>query len=169
MPKSPTLKLPDDLEQCQQMIRQIHEQMESLQEQLQVLLRARYGRKSETILVGQLRLFGEQPTEPEADDSQPAGEAEQVRKTHGRKKPPKDLPRVRREYNVDESERPCPYCSTVREIIGEEVSEQYDYTPASIRVIEHVRLKRSCKSCGEQVIVADKPKEVIEKGLAAPS
>lgn len=169
MPKSPTLKLPNDLEQCQQMIVQMHEQMESLQEQLQVLLRARYGRKSETIPVGQLRLFGEQPAEPEAEVAQTAGEVEPGRKAHGRKKPSKDLPRVRREYDVDESERPCPDCSAVREVIGEEVSEQYDYTPASVRVIEHVRIKRSCKKCGEHVIMADKPKDVIEKGLAAPS
>lgn len=169
MPKSPKLNLPDDLEQCQKMILHMQEQMESLQEQVQLLLRARYGRKSETIPAGQLRLFGEQTAELEADDARQTGEVELARKAHGRKKPSKDLPRVRREYDVIESARPCPDCCTVREIIGEEVSEQYDYTPASIRVIEHVRLKRSCKKCGEHVIVAEKPKEVIEKGLAAAS
>lgn len=55
------------------------------------------------------------------------------------------------------------------EVIGEEVSEQYDYSPASIRVIEHVRLKRACRACGEHVAIAEKPKEVLERCLATPS
>ena len=56
----------------------------------------------------------------------------------------------------------------MREVIGEETSEQYDYSPASIHIIEHVRLKRACKSCAEHVVVAPKPASVIDKGLAAP-
>ncbi len=40
------------------------------------------------------------------------------------------------------------------------------YSPASIQIIEHVRIKRACKQCAENVIVASKPASVIEKGLA---
>jgi transposase len=63
----------------------------------------------------------------------------------------------------------------VREIIGEETSEQLDYEPAKLSVIEHVRLKYACKACeeaaaegGPQIATAEKPLAPIEKGLAAP-
>jgi transposase len=52
--------------------------------------------------------------------------------------------------------------------IGEEVSEQIEYQPAEFYIIEHVRPKYACKHCEGQVVVADKPSQPIEKGLAGP-
>ncbi|MCK4628487.1 MAG: IS66 family transposase zinc-finger binding domain-containing protein [Sedimentisphaerales bacterium] len=40
--------------------------------------------------------------------------------------------------------------------IGAEKSEQLDYIPASLRVIEHVRFKYACKHCEQKVVTADK-------------
>lgn len=166
MRKTTDLKLPTDLGQCQQMIVQMHEQMQSMQGQLDALLRARFGAKGETIPVGQLRLFGDEPAA--LVKSEAATEEPTERSSHGRRKPSKDLPRQRVVYDLPAEEHACPTCSRVREVIGEETSEQYDYTPASIQVIEHVRLKRACRKCAENVVVAPKPATVIERGLAAP-
>lgn len=138
-----------------------------MQGQLQALLRARYGSKVESIPPGQLRLF-EGMTENAEEVEVPVAPNETVSKSHGRKRISKALPRVPQVYDVSASEIPCPGCGEDRQIIGEEKSEQYDYSPASIKVIEHIRLRRACKSCAEHVIIALRPASVIEKGMAAP-
>ena len=61
-------------------------------------------------------------------------------KKRGRKPLPADLPRVRIEHDVADSERICP-CGCARKVIGEECSEQLDIIPAKIRVLLHVRKK----------------------------
>lgn len=161
------LKVPEDLQQCQQLIVSMHQQMRNMQSQLDVLLRAQFGQKSESLPVGQLRIFEEQAenAEPALDIADEVAGTEK-KQSHGRKSLSRDLPRVRKIYDIPESEICCPECNREREIIGEEKSEQYDYTPASIQIIEHVRLKRACKSCAEHVVTAAKPAMVIEKGLA---
>lgn len=164
MRKTQLLNVPNDLQQCQQMIVTMFEQMQSMQGQLDSLLRARYGMKSEAFSAGQLRLFEENEKEV-VPDPKPADVETQVT-GHGRKKPSKELARTEITYAVPEDQLPCPNCSQLRYVIGEERSEQYDYTPASIRVVEHIRLKRACKDCSEHVIVAEKPPSPIEKGSA---
>ena len=62
----------------------------------------------------------------------------------------------------------CPCCGAARQRIGQETSEQLDYIPASLFVVEHIRPKYACKACEANVIVADKPTQPIEKGLAGP-
>ena len=69
MAKNQTIKVPEDLEQCQELIVQMHEQMQGMQAQLDLLLRARFGKKSESIPVGQLRLFADEPEDEEAQPS----------------------------------------------------------------------------------------------------
>jgi transposase len=63
----------------------------------------------------------------------------------------------------------------MRHVIGQEISEQLDFVPAKVTVIEHVRIKYACPSCeeraaegGPQITTAEKPLAPIEKGLAAP-
>jgi transposase len=38
----------------------------------------------------------------------------------------------------------------MRHVIGQEISEQLDYVPAKVTVIEHVRIKYACPSCEEK-------------------
>jgi transposase len=76
------------------------------------------------------------------------------------------LPRKRIEYVVTTAELPCPDCGEVRKEIGESISEQYEYIPASVCVIEHARTKYACASCQGNVIIAEAPAKPIEKGLA---
>jgi transposase len=94
---------------------------------------------------------------------------------HGRRRLPSNLPRQKVIHDLPEEQKPCPGCGQVRHVIGQEVSEQLDYTPAKLTVLEHVRLKYACRACeekvaegGPQIVTAEKPLSPIEKGLAAP-
>jgi len=160
-------ELPSEVTECHQLILQMQVQMQSMQGQLDALLRARYGSKVEKVDFGQLRLFEESTPQAESVVEPQSTHSIEV-KAHGRKRISKELPREQREYDVEKDNIPCPGCKRDREIIGKETSEQYDYSPASIKVIEHIRLKRACKHCAEHVVLAEKPKAVIEKGMAAP-
>ena len=179
--------LPKDLVSCHAMIGQLLEilqnanrKISTMEHQLQQLLRRLYGRSSEKIDPKQMALFAEMleqlqsqnpPAEPE-----PAAAATSVAASgngHGRRKLPADLPRQRVIHDLPEDEKPCPCCGRMRQVIGQDVSEQIDFVPAQVKVIEHVRLKYACKACeaaadGPQIATAEKPLAPIEKGLAAP-
>jgi transposase len=152
-----------------------------MEHQLGQLLRRLYGRSSEKIDPKQMALFAEllkqlEAQSPMAQEPPPAPPATTIpRKGHGRRRIPDDLPRERVIHDLPEDEKPCPCCGTMRTVIGQETSEQLDYVPARLKVIEHVRLKYVCKQCevkaaegGPQIATAEKPLAPIEKGLAAP-
>jgi transposase len=165
------------LEQLQQKSREI----DSLQPQLQQLLRRLFGRSAEKIDPKQMTLFEtllnqlapptpapETAPEPAPTASRPAANG------HGRKRLPADLPRQKIIHDLPEEEKPCPCCGKVRHVISQEVSEQLEYIPAKLTVIEHVRLTYACRACekkvtesGPQIVTAAKPLSPIEKGLAA--
>ena len=162
--------------------------IESLQHQLQQLLRRLYGRSAEKIDPQQMLLFesllnqlapptnaaDQTPAPDEAESSTP--ESPQPKgHGHGRRRLPKDLPREKIVHDLPENEKPCPCCGQMRHVIGQEISEQLDYVPARLKVIEHVRLTYACPTCeaqaaegGPQITTAEKPLAPIEKGLAAP-
>ncbi len=56
----------------------------------------------------------------------------------------------------------------MRPRIGCETSEQLEFVPAVLKVIEHVRWKYACCTCQEHVAVAPPPSKPIEKGLPGP-
>lgn len=179
--------LPGDLAACHALIRQLltqlghsHRQINQMEHQIQQLLRRLYGRSAETIDPKQMVMFTELleelkkhvPPEPEL---KPAPAANPNRVGHGRRKLPADLPREQILHDLPDHEKPCPGCGTMRTVIGREVSEQIDYVPATLKVIEHVRLTYGCRACeqaaaehGPQIATAEKPLSPIEKGLAAP-
>jgi transposase len=154
--------------------------IEQLQHQLQQLLRRLFGRSAEKVDPKQMLLFETllnqlapptptPPPEPAPVASHPSTNG------HGRRRLPSDLPRQKIVHDLPESEKPCPCCGQMRHVIGQEISEQLDYVPAELTVIEHVRLKYACRDCeqnaaegGPQIITAEKPLSPIEKGLAAP-
>ncbi len=179
--------LPDDVSACHAMIGQLLDNLQDatrkisqMEHQLQQLLRRLYGRSSEKLDPNQMALFAEMlkqleaqspPAEPESVPAAPAAN----HNGHGRRRLAPDLPRQRVVHDLAEEDKPCPCCGQMRTVIGEEVSEQLDYEPAKVKVIEHVRLKYMCKACeqsaaedGPQIATAEKPLSPIEKGLAAP-
>jgi transposase len=66
------------------------------------------------------------------------------------------------------AERLCPCCGVERQPIGVETTEQYDYKPAEVFVIEHQQVKYACKCCEGEVALAAKPAQPIAKGLPGP-
>lgn len=174
--------LPDDLAVLKRMIRELldllhrsQHRSELLEHRLDQLLRRVYGPRSERIDPGQLSLF-----EPEASSAaeacaaspaaveEPRAEPRSRRSSPGRRKLPADLPRRQMLYELPEAERLCPCCGELRQQIGTETSEQLEYHPASLYVIEHRRAKYACRSCEEHVLVAPKPPQPIDKGLPGP-
>jgi len=181
--------LPGDLATCHALIHVQREQLDNatrkitkMEHQLQQLLRRMYGRSSERIDPKQLALFAEllkqlegQNPSPVQPEPAPTPTPAPNHKGHGRRKLAPDLPRDTVVHDLPEEEKPCPCCGTMRTVIGQEVSEQLDYEPAKVKVIEHVRLKYICKECerktaegGPQIQVALRPLWPIEKCLAAP-
>src|SRR3954452_13265752 len=122
---------------------------ERLRERLDQLLRRLYGPRSERLNPDQLLLFAEPPADEDVTPpaSDPGEAAKPRRKGHGRQQLPRHLPRDRRVYELSEAERLCHGCGQARVVIGQEVSEQLDYEPASLTVIEHVRLTYACPCC----------------------
>jgi transposase len=65
------------------------------------------------------------------------------------------------------AERLCPECGRDRPAIGVETTEQYDYKPAEVFVVEHQQVKYACKCCQGHVVKAPKPAQPIDKALPA--
>jgi len=152
-------------------------EIERLQERLQLLLQRLYGRRSEKLDPDQLLLFLEQgaaPTEAipphatEAPDDEETPPSRGKRRRERRAVKLKDLPRQRIEHDVALELRVCGDCGNEKHKIGEEVSEEIDYVPASVIVNEHVRPKYACRDCGDGVVIADLPPRLIEGGLPGP-
>src|SRR2546426_1251983 len=154
--------------------------IEHLQHKLQCLLRRLYGSSSEKLDPKQLVLFQElleqlAPGRPAADAAESISSPEKPkRKGHGRKRRG-ELRRETKIHDLPEQEKSCPCCGTMRHVIGRQTSEQLDYEPAKVWMVEHVRLTYACPHCekqaaegGSQITTASKPLSPIEKGLAAP-
>ncbi len=70
-------------------------------------------------------------------------------------------------FDLADHERQCPECQMELRHIGEEISEQLEYVPASLHVVQQACQKYACpKGC--TVVTAAKPLAPIEKGLAGP-
>jgi transposase len=182
--------LPDDLDQLRAVLlseRAQHEatlaqaeatvsaQQRTIQQQEQTiarLLRRMYGPQQERIDPNQLTLFDTRELETLAEElaaqQMPAASSCARKHGHGRRPLPRNLPREQVVYELPEAERHCPCCGEVRQEIGRETSEQLEYIPGTMKVIEHVRLKYACRGCQEQVAIAAKPPQPIDKGLPGP-
>lgn len=166
--------LPEDVAQLKRLVLDEHQRAEMLQFKLDNLIRLHYGSSSEkrSDPPGQQLLFElparPAPAEAEPEIETPTPDAQPKKHGGGRKPLPKDLPRERREYTLPESERKCSCCGEVMQPFGEESSEQLEYIPASLKVIEHARIKYACQACQERPAIAPPPEKVIDKGLAGP-
>jgi transposase len=145
------------------------------------LLKRFYGPKNETFDPRQLLLFGERIDQLPLDEiklKEETGEEVVTRRVqkkhkHGRNPLPDHLPRIEIEHDLSETEKLCPCCGELRCRIGQEISEQLEYLPASFKVLRHIRPKYACRACdaaGENpnITVQPKPPQPIDKGLAGP-
>lgn len=96
-------------------------------------------------------------------------------KSKPKRKPlPKDLPRETRVIDIADEEKVCPCCNGELHQLGFETSEQLEYIPATIKVIETVRPKYACRTCERKnthtpIKIADVPASPIPKSIATPS
>ena len=97
------------------------------------------------------------------------------KRKRGKRKPlPQNLERVRQEFDLSDEEKICPDHGTPLVKIGENVTEQLDYIPAKLRVIENVTFTYKCPCCSEEndseKIIASLPdQQPIPKSFASPS
>jgi transposase len=96
------------------------------------------------------------------------------RDKHGRQQLPDSLERIEIEHDLADGEKSCPACGEARQRIGQEVSEQIEYFPASFKVLRHIRHKYACGQCdgdgyNPNIATATKPAQPIERGLPGPS
>jgi transposase len=52
--------------------------------------------------------------------------------------------------------------------IGEDVTEELEYKPASFFVIDHVRVKYACRACEQGIVRTPMPERPIERGRPGP-
>lgn len=149
-------------------------EIEQLQHRLHLLLKRLYGPRSEKMSGPGLFDDCELPDEPVSPPAPepaptPTDSAEPTKPGHGRRKLPTDLPRVRIDHDLSEAEKLCPCCQTLRVKVGEEVTEQLDYRPASLFVVERHRAKYLCRVCEPlQHQTAEMPPQPIDKGMPGP-
>jgi transposase len=167
---NPDLPLPDDVPALQQLVRdllaevrRLRQENEELRHRLDQALRLHFGQRSERSRPRRARV----PCDREERDEA------RSRPGHGRQPLPAHLPRQRVEYDLAEADRPCPCCGRPRVCIGEQVTEQLDYHPASYFVVQHVRKTWACRSCdgpSERRFATAGPAVVgpIPKGLPGP-
>jgi transposase len=91
------------------------------------------------------------------------------RKKTSSKKIPADLPRVEVPHDVAEEEKFCPHDGTALVRIGEETSEQFEFIPAKMQVLKHIRYKYGCPCCRQGVMIAPVPPHILPKSKASPS
>jgi transposase len=171
---------PDDIGLCHQIMEEqqatitgLQQRMQQLEHYVEQLLRSRYGPRSERIDPSQLQLFDAAVTTAEisaskADETDAVVVKEHRRRGGGRNKLPAHLPRETIEHDLPEAQKCCPECGAQRQRIGCETSEQLEFVPAVLKVIEHVRWKYACRTCQEHVAVAPPADKPLEKGLPGP-
>ena len=91
---------------------------------------------------------------------------EAPKKRSGRQPLARNVIRERIVHDLPEAEKHCGCCGKDLRLFDEEISERYEYIPASIKVIEDVRRKYACDCT---VKTAAKPAQPIEKSTAGAS
>ena len=172
--------LPNDIEQLKAMLlaerKQSAEQaarLVFLEEQFRLAQQQRFGSSSEGH-PAQGDLFNEAEAELDAIEDIKESTPIQAKKKPVRQKLPKDLEREVIIHDLREDEKTCDCCGKPLHKMGESRSEKLEFIPAKVKVIEHVRLKYSCRTCEKegistQVKSAPVPPSPIPKGFATPS
>ena len=164
-------KLPT-YEELQNLVKDKDRQISILTHQILELKRYVFGRRSEKLESDlQESLFPDrQPQTSELSEQEEEIEVNSYKrsKRNGRKKLPEDLPIDRIEYEPEI--QTCSSCGSDLSKIGEEITEQIDYIPASFVKRHLVRIKRACSCCKDKVVKGEIPaeKQVFDRCKAAP-
>lgn len=160
--------LPDDPVLLKKLLAKQAARLVFLEEQFRLAKQQRFGASSEGH-PAQGDLFNE--AEAELDVAPEAAEktVTTVKKKPVRNKLPADLPREVVVHDIDD--KTCACCGNELHHMGDERSENLEFIPAQVKVIEHVRLKYSCRTCEKKgtstkIHLAAVPASPIPKGIA---
>ena len=154
-------------------IAELKQSVQRLLEQFRQAQQQRFGASSESHDY-QGELFNEVEVTVDELAELTTGDVSIPPKKRAKRKPlPKDLPREIITHDISEAEKQC-HCGHRLTLMGQDSSEKLKFIPAQISVIEHVRLKYSCKHCdtkGTQANIKQAPVPVspIPKSFATPS
>jgi transposase len=161
-----------EIENQKNKIEQQKTYIDQLEEFIRNLRQKQFGASSEVQNDLQVSLFDESESDDQAvatDTTEAAiavaGYQRQPKKTV---RIPLDLPREEIVHDLADTDKVCPHDGTPLKCIGAEISEQLNIIPAQITVLHHVRKKYACPCCEQYIVTASKPKQPIEKSLAAP-
>lgn len=153
----------------------LQQQLDYLREQWQLLLQKRFGASSEG-LPGQGELFNEleEVLEPTTEEVAADQTVTYTRKKPRRPRIDESLPREEVLHDIADEDKVCDCCGHDLHRMGEEISEELEFIPATARVLRHVRPKYSCRACekhGTQTAVKIAPVKpsILPKSIATPS
>jgi len=151
------------------LLSQLASDHDKLAHQLRLMIKERYGRKTERMDPAQLKLFLE-----ELERQEPAPDSTRPVIAYVRRKPierkgkaaiPDSIPRETVRIEPDDAEKTCG-CGAAKVCIGCECSQVLEWVPAQFKVIVYERAKYACKACeGAGVVVAKVPPKPIHGGL----
>lgn len=161
--------LPDDPVLLKKLLAKQAARLSFLEEQFRLAQQQRFGASSESH-PAQGDLFNEAEAELEAV-IEPISETSStpVKKKPVRQKLPSELPREVIIHDI--ADKTCACCCEALHQMGDERSEKLEFIPAQVKVIEHVRLKYSCRTCEKEgtttkISIAPVPVSPIPKGIA---
>lgn len=175
--------LQEQLRTAQQQVSELaqtvdHQRRQLAQKERQVLelLQALKGKRRERIDPHQLLLFAPEELQqllveaPAAEVEEAAPVGQRRKRRRGRRLLPDDLPREEVLHELPEDQRLCPVDGQPMPLIRYEVSEQLEYTPATLKVLVHKRAVYACpaRHDASRLVMAPKPPQPIDKGLAGP-
>ncbi len=167
-----TGNLPDNLDDCHALIKQLFERVSELEKQISRRNRAAFGKKSAkvdpTLLTGTGKAVHDQTTDELDAEKSRLNIVPDSKRGGGRSNPPSSVTARTVEHRAKPSEIACPCCGQAREIIGFDVSHQIEFVKALFETIQHVMFKYSCNECNGQIFTTQKPYQPIDKGLAGP-
>jgi transposase len=179
MPKQPPKfdpsnppELPDNVNDCHTLIKELFARIAELEKQLSRRNRAAFGQKSAKVhaalLTGTGKAIHTQTIDELDAEKQRLNVVPDSKQGGGRSAPPSHLQTRKEEHRISPEQIPCPDCGQPREIIGFDVSHQIDFVQTIFETIQHTMFKYACKKCNGQMIVAQKPYQPIDKGLPGP-
>lgn len=169
-------QLPNDPEALKKLILRLQGKINFLEEQFRLARHKQFAASTEAAS-GQGELFNEAEDAVDCTSKDEPESTEEIRYTRQkpkRKPLPKDLPREEILHDLSDAEKICSCCQGDLHKIGEERSEQLEYIPAQLKVLEHIRPKYACRYCEKHntqtpIVIAPVPASPIPKSIATPS
>jgi transposase len=176
MPKTPLKDTPGDLpnnvDDCHALIKELFSRIAELEKQLSRRNRAAFAKKSAKVdaalLTGTGKEIHNQTSSELEAEQQRMNAVPQPKSGGGRSSPGGAMSTRNQEHRIDSADIPCLDCGHPREIVGFAVSHQIEFVQSLFEYIRHVMFKYACKKCGGQMTTAQKPYQPIDKGLPGP-